>query len=203
MSVFQLFTPHTGEKVELSLRRHPIVFLAPIATFLIMAAIPFAAKQVIFGGTLPPLPHPFMDIGLKLLMAIYYLGIWIFFFSQFTDYYLDINIVTNDRIIDINQKGLFGRSIAELDLTRVQDVHSEIKGIIPTLLSYGSVEIQTAANEENFHFEQVPHPHKVRQRILELAALDRKREAREIMDHAKPTDAAAAGHNEMKNQGLG
>ena len=203
MSVHQLFTPHTGEKLEFSLRRHPIVFLGPIAMFVVMAGIPYAADAVIFGDAPLVLSHPFLDIGLKLFLSIYYLSVWIFFFSQFTDYYLDINIVTNDRILDINQKGLFGRAVSELDLTRVQDVHSEIKGIIPTLLNYGKVEVQTAATEENFHFDQVPNPHKVRQRILELAALDRKREAREIMEHSKTADAASAGHNEMKNQGLG
>ena len=203
MSVHQLFTPHTGEKLEFSLRRHPIVFLGPIAMFVVMAGIPYAADAVIFGDAPLVLSHPFLDIGLKLFLSIYYLSVWIFFFSQFTDYYLDINIVTNDRILDINQKGLFGRAVSELDLTRVQDVHSEIKGIIPTLLNYGKVEVQTAANEENFVFHQVPDPHKVRQRILELAALDRKREAREIMDHPKATDASAAGHDEMKSQGLG
>ena len=203
MSIKQLYTSHPGEKLEFSLRRHPIVFLGPIFIFLVLAGIPYGAKLVIFGTAPLVLTHPFLDIGLKLFVSIYYLSIWIFFFSQFTDYYLDINIVTNDRILDINQKGLFGRSVAELDLTRVQDVHSEIKGIIPTLLNYGTVEVQTAANEENFHFEQIPDPHRVRQRILELAALDRKREAREIMDHPKATGASAAGNAEMKNQGLG
>ncbi|MEK7546078.1 MAG: PH domain-containing protein [Patescibacteria group bacterium] len=204
MSVSQLFPQNPGEKIEFSLRRHPIVFLGPIFVLLILAGLPFAGKAVIFGVQPIVLPHPMLDIGIRLLASVYYLSIWIFFFSQFTDYYLDIDIVTNDRILDINQKGLFGRSVSELDLTRVQDVHSEIKGIIPTLLNYGTVDVQTAASEENFHFEQVPDPHKVRQRILELAALDRKREAREIMDQPKQApDAAAAGHDEMKNQGLG
>jgi uncharacterized membrane protein YdbT with pleckstrin-like domain len=202
MSIKQLFTAHTGEKLEFSLRRHPIVFLGPIFIFLLLAVIPYGAKTIIFGSSPIVMPHPFLNIGLRLFVSIYYLSIWIFFFSQFTDYYLDINIVTSDRIIDINQKGLFGRSVAELDLTRVQDVHSTIKGIIPTLMNFGTVEVQTAATEENFVFEQVHDPHKVRQRILELAALDRKREAREVMG-AETHDAAAAGHNEMKNQGLG
>jgi len=203
MSIHQLFTPNTGEKLEFSLRRHPIVFAGPVFIFLVLAAIPFAAKTVILGGEALALPHPLLEIGLKLLVSIYYLGIWIFFFSQFTDYYLDINIVTNDRILDINQKGLFGRVVAELDLTRVQDVHSEIKGIIPTMLNYGTVEIQTAGGEQNFIFEQVPNPHAVRQRIIELAALDRKREARDIMHQTESKDVAAAGRNEMRHQGLG
>ncbi len=199
MSMHQLFTQHPGENVECCLRRHPIVFLGPLFVFLILATVPLFAKWTLFSDKMPALSHPLAQTGLILLIATYYLGIWVFFFSQFTDYYLDINIVTNDRIIDINQKGLFGRSISELDLTRVQDVHSEVKGIIPTMLGYGTVVVQTAANEENFIFDQVPNPGKIRQRILELAALDRKREAREIMG-GHPQDA---GYNEMKNQGLG
>ncbi len=198
MSINQLFTQHPGEKVEFSLRRHPIVFLGPIFVFLVLVAIPFIAKVIFFGDKPFTLANPLFQTGLILLVAIYYLGIWVFFISEFTDYYLDINIVTNDRIIDINQKGLFGRTVAELDLTRVQDVHSEVKGIIPTLMNYGQVVVQTAATEENFSFEQVPNPNMVRQRILELAALDRKREAREIM--GKSPNAAA--ENEMKRQGL-
>lgn len=202
MSLHQLFTANPGEKVEFSLRRHPIVFLGPICLFIFLAGLPLAAKELILGSSPIILPHPFLDIGVRLFASIYYLGIWIFFFSQFMDYYLDISIVTNDRILDIEQKGLFGRSISELDMTRIQDVHSEIKGIVPTMLNYGKVEIQTAASEENFHFEQVPRPHLVRQRVLELAALDRKREAKEILGKEN-TVAADTGHDEMKKQGLG
>jgi uncharacterized membrane protein YdbT with pleckstrin-like domain len=198
MSIKSLFTQHTGEKIEFVLRRHPIVFLGPIFVFLVLAGIPFVGRAIFFADRSFGFSDPLSWAGIVLLVTAYYLGIWVFFLSQFTDYYLDINIVTNDRIIDINQKGLFGRSVAELDLTRVQDVHSEIKGIIPTLLGYGTVIVQTAANEENFHFEQVPNPNYIRQRILELAALDRKREAREIMG----TGPEAAGHREMKEQGL-
>lgn len=200
MSVHQLFTPHTGEKVEFSLRRHPIVFLGPTCIFLILLALPFVARAIFLHDGPLQLANPLANIGVVLLASIYFLGIWIFYFSEFMDYYLDISIITNDRILDIEQKGLFGRSISELDLTRVQDVHSEIKGIVPTLLNYGVVEVQTAATEENFIFEQVPHPHLVRQRILEMAALDRKKEAREIMAEGGSPEAAA--ENEMKRQGL-
>lgn len=203
MSIYQLFVQHPGEKVEFSLRRHPIVFLGPTLIFLFLAAAPFAARFIFLQDGSPiSLANPLAEAAFKLFVAVYFLGIWIFYFSEFTDYYLDIDIVTNDRIIDIVQKGLFARSVAELDLTRVQDVESEIKGIIPTLLDYGTVVVQTAAEKENFRFEQVPHPHKVRQRILEMAALDRKREAQDIMAGATPGQAAAA-ENDMKRQGLG
>ncbi len=203
MSISQLFTQHPGEKMEFSLRRHPIVFLGPTCAFLVMAALPFGARAVFLQGGPMTFSNALQEIVLKLAVATYYLSIWVFFFSQFTDYYLDIDIVTSDRVIDIAQKGLFGRSIAELDLTRVQDVHSEIKGIVPTLLDYGTVTVQTAATEENFVFEQVPHPHKIRQRIIEMAALDRRKEAKDIMGDAPSPGAAAAAENDMQRQGLG
>lgn len=202
MSIFQLFTQHPGEKVEFSLRRHPIVFLGPTFVFLVLAVLPFVARMIFLQGGPIAFSNELEDAGMKLLVTVYYLGIWIFYFSEFTDYYLDIDIVTNDRVIDINQKGLFGRSVSELDLTRVQDVNSIIKGIIPTLLNYGTVIVETAAKEENFVFNQVPNPHYVRQRIIEMAALDRKKEARDIMGSAPP-NAAAAVENDMKRQGLG
>ena len=201
MSIYQLFTQHPGEKVEFSLRRHPIVFIGPTLVFLILLALPFAAEFIMLGGKPLDLSNALANVGLKLLVAVYYLGILLFYLSEFTDYYLDIDIITNDRIIDINQKGLFGRSVSELDLTRIQDVKSVIKGIIPTILSYGTVTVETAATEENFVFDQVPNPHFVRQRIIEMAALDRKKEARAIMGDAAP-NAAAAIENDMKRQGL-
>jgi uncharacterized membrane protein YdbT with pleckstrin-like domain len=198
MSLSDLFIQHPGEKVDFTLRRHPLTFVPAIALFLVMVALPSVMQSLFLADKPLEFPNELARAGAYLLIAAYYLGIWLFFFGQFIDYYLDIDIITNDRIIDIEQKGLFGRSISELDLTRVQDVHSEIKGIIATLFSFGNVTVQTAAEEKNFIFHQVPNPHRARQRILELAALDRKREAREIM--GKSPEAAA--HNEIRRQGL-
>lgn len=203
MSINQLFIERPSEKVEFFLRRHPIVFLGPIIVFLLLAALPFAADLVFLRGGPLVLSNELEEVGLKMLIGIYYLGIWIFFFTEFTDYYLDIDIITSDRIIDIDQRGLFGRSVSELDMTRVQDVHSEVKGIIQTLLDYGNVTVQTAAEEENFRFDQVPHPHRARQRIIELASLERRKEALDIMQAAPSVAAAAAAENDMKRQGLG
>lgn len=181
MSISQLFKANPGENVVFSLRRHPFTFLKPILLFLVMLLLPFAARDLLLAGEVPGSGNPLLETGITLLISAYFLSVFLIFLTQFTDYYLDIDIVTNDRIIDIEQTSLFGRAVSELDLTRVQDVHSEIKGIIPTMFGYGTVVVQTAGEDKNFVFKQVPNPHAVRQRILELAALDRKREARELM----------------------
>lgn len=169
------------EKIIYLLRRHSLVLAKGLFVFVILAALPFVAYYF-FAPTLPVyLSDPALKIIIILGTSIYALSVWLFLFSAFLDYYLDLWIVTNDRIMNIEQHGLFGRTVSELDLTKIQDVTSDIKGIIPTLFGYGDVHIQTAAEEKRFVFEQIPNPHEVRKGILDLIEEDKKREAVELL----------------------
>jgi hypothetical protein len=59
----------------------------------------FAAPNMFYGPISGPL------IGLS--VSAYYLFAWLFFFFSFIDYYLDVWIITSERIIDIQQNGFF------------------------------------------------------------------------------------------------
>ena len=109
-----------------------------------------------------------------LIGSIYYLSVMLFFYTSFVEFYLDLHIITNDRLVDINQITLFARKIAEVDLYQIQDVSSTVKGIFATFFNYGYVEIQTAGSVPKFFMENVPNPHELRRLILDLAAEDRK-----------------------------
>jgi uncharacterized membrane protein YdbT with pleckstrin-like domain len=108
-----------------------------------------------------------------LLGSIYYLTVWIVAFTAFIDYYLDFWVVTNDRIINVEQR-LFSRTISELDLFKIQDVTGQSKGFLETMFDYGNVYVQTAGATERFNFEEVPGPREVASRIIALAEEDRK-----------------------------
>jgi hypothetical protein len=56
----------------------------------------------------------------------------------------------------------------------VQDISSDISGVIPTMIGYGLLKIQTAGERQNFTFESVPRVNEVRRHIIELAEQDRK-----------------------------
>ena len=86
----------------------------------------------------------------------------------FVNYYLDVYIVTNKRIVDIKQNGFFRREIAELHLHQVQDVEARVEGFFKTLMHFGTIYIQTAGERENFVFEDVPHPYTLAKQIVEL-----------------------------------
>jgi uncharacterized membrane protein YdbT with pleckstrin-like domain len=109
----------------------------------------------------------------------YMLYIWLFFFFMFIDYYLDVWIITNERIINIEQEGFFFRMISEERLFRIQDVTSEVKGVVPTMFGYGDVYIQTAGEKSRFNFEQVPNPDGIRDIIIRLAEVDRSKQTGE------------------------
>ena len=106
--------------------------------------------------------------------SLYYLFVWVFLYRAWLDYYLDVWFVTNERVVSIEQKGLFSRTIAEQRLFRIQDVHAEVHGIIPTLLDFGSVTVQTAAAEVVFEFKEVPKPHLVARNVIKLVEWDKR-----------------------------
>ena len=114
--------------------------------------------------------------------SIFFLFGLLFVFQTFIDYWLDVFIVTDKRILDIEQKGLFHRTVSELRLYRVQDVTAEVKGFLHTIFDYGDIYIQTAGERERFEFIDVAHPNQMAKTVLELAEEDRKEHLEETVE---------------------
>jgi hypothetical protein len=174
MNIKHLFKLKSYEHIVVLLRRHPIFLLWDIILFAILSAIPVAVVMIL--QTLSPtlLTGPITMPIVAVLGSIYYLAIWLFVFSMVLDYYLDIWVVTNDRLIAVEQRGLFSRTVSEMDLWMIQDVTSEVNGIGATIFGFGKLSVQSAAEQARFHFENVHNPNAIRQRILDLADEDRK-----------------------------
>ncbi len=156
------------EKAILILRRHWFIFFKSILLFAFLAITPIIFLTMINNFMAGILEHYFFAPFILLLFSAYYLGIWLFLFANFIDYHLDVWIVTNVRILNIEQKGLFSRIISEQKIEKIQDVTSEVHGIIPTFLDYGDVHIQTAGTKERFRFRKIPHPANTRKKVLTI-----------------------------------
>lgn len=167
---------HPTERIKFMLRRHAITFVPKVLLALVLLLAPLVIGALFEAG---PLADPFWGPVLILLWSGYTLLILTFFHALFVDYYLDLWVVTNDRILDIHQSGLFKRTVAELDLKQVQDVTSKTIGVFGTFFNYGDVSIQTAGAKEKFSFQNIPQPHRIRGEILKLAELDAKEDAAE------------------------
>lgn len=157
---------HKGERILLLLRRHWFVLFVTAVFFLFFMALPLIVWLFLPRGFLVTIDGSAWEGVLTLGLSAYYLFLWLLFFTAWVDYYLDVWIVTNERIIDIEQTGLFHRVISEQRLIRVQDVTSDVRGIFPTFLNFGNVFIQTAGERERFMFLQVPNPDGVKKVVL-------------------------------------
>ncbi len=79
---------------------------------------------------------------------------------------MDVWIVTDQRIIDIEQLNLFNRVVSEFRLDRVQDITIKVNGLIATLLGFGDIHVQTAGEMEKFLIKNAPKPYEVKDRII-------------------------------------
>jgi hypothetical protein len=155
------------ERVFLILRRSFITYVS----FLVIAAI-MSIPLLILAILLIRFPDIFVNEIVNQFItlggSIYLLFILGLLLYGFVDYYLDVYIITDERIVDIKQTGFFRREISELHLREVQDVSARVKGFFPTFFHYGDIFIQTAGERENFIFYSVPHPYRVSKKIADL-----------------------------------
>ena len=169
MNIYRLPNKLPGEKALKIMRKDFIVFFIKVLFFISLVALS-AAFGFIMMFLFPLLIYqPMFYAIIVLSISAYSLFIWLFFFFIFIDYYLNVYIITSERIIDIRQLGFFSRTISEQRLYRIQDVTSEVKGVLPTIFKYGNIYIQTAGEVERFFFEQIPNPDQIRDYIIKLA----------------------------------
>ena len=163
----------SDEKIIMILRRHGWILFKIIFIYGLLMFLPFFFQAVlqnsstIFETELGPTLY-------KLCVSIYYLALVTFFFRAWLDYYLDIWVITDERIVNIEQKGLFSREISTQRLYRIQDVTAEVKGVIATFFHFGNVYVQTAGEEQRFIFKQIPDPYHVTKKIMELVDWKKK-----------------------------
>ena len=143
------------EEVLYVFRRHPIVMRKGLIIFMAFLLL----------GTLPVLFDPrygVLAVGLAagaVLGLLVYLPWWI-------GWYFSVFILTNQRFIQITQKGLFHRSVADVNLPLIQSINYEISGFEQTVLGFGTIIMQTYVGDSKLH--TIYHPAKVQRRLVEL-----------------------------------
>ncbi len=150
-------------------RRHWFVLFTQLFGLILGALAPLAL--LVF---LPAFTNGFFTIdlsnyGAEITFAylLWLLFIWIGIFTIWTNYYLDLFVLTDRRVILLNQKGFFRRNVASFRLERLQDMNVEIHGVIATLLDYGTLHVETAGHgDEEFRATGIPRPRDLKSLIL-------------------------------------
>ncbi len=167
------FELEPGEHVVLEARKHWFIFLAELLPYAILAIIPFALPKLLVLA--PPLAR-YADLFIyttpiaRAALGVWLLVIWTGAWGTFTRYFLNAWVLTNQRIVNIKQRGYFSREVSSLFLTRVQDVTTDVVGVLSSLLGIGDIKVQTAGEDVEFVMHGIPHPEQMRDVILKYVS---------------------------------
>ncbi len=165
-------TQYDNESIKLFLRRH-------VATnFFWLFMLVLLASPALFLVFYPDLVFSFIDTSvfaqlfshteLKLIVAIYMLGVSYYGIMNFMRWYFDVLIVTNKRVIDIALVPPFNWQVTQAQLEEVQDVRHTQGGIFGIIFNMGNIYIQTAGTSQNIAIYKVPKPNRVHELIIQL-----------------------------------
>lgn len=156
-----------GEEIYMVIREHWVHLLLKILVWVFFAVVLVLFNR--FAHTYVPglFEGRFGQITL-LFTQVYTLFLVLSLFLIFVFYYLNLQVITNLRVVDIDQVGLFSHTVSELHIDKIEDVTSETNGILGTIFNYGNVFVQTAATIERFEFNNVPNPAGIEKQILDL-----------------------------------
>ena len=175
------FPLQDNERVLQVCRRHWIYLWPRIALFAVFAIVPVIVAGVLLGKA-----GHFDGLAARVfwIATVVYVVYWgVRSLLAWYRYHNDIWVITNQRIIDSTKTTPFNLKLSTADLVNVQDMTVERNGILRTMLDYGDIVCQTAADVQEFRLPGIPDPRDVQ------LLVDRERD-RERMRGQQPAGAA-------------
>lgn len=137
-----------GEKLLFIFRRHMVSMRKGFYLLL----IPFVISSIpplIWSFNLELFILPIIGLAIGLILFSYHFILW----------YFTIYIVTDQRIRQVTQRGLFGKDVIELRLSKIQNISYNIPGLSGEIFKYGTIIIQTFVGDLVIH--NVEHPDEI------------------------------------------
>jgi L-cystine uptake protein TcyP (sodium:dicarboxylate symporter family) len=181
--LFEKIALEPDEKVLKIVQRHWFVIVSELVGVFITAIMPLVFISIFLSidhvSTLIPFSSEHVWSFASFFIAIWLLLSLMTGFMIWTHYYLDSWVITDRRIINIEQTHFFNRNVAIFRLERLQDIEYHIKGLIPTFLNFGVLSAQTAGHtEHNFRSDGMPDPRELQ--ALIQSAMDARLRALHI-----------------------
>ncbi|MDO4987060.1 MAG: PH domain-containing protein [Candidatus Saccharibacteria bacterium] len=125
-----------NEKVALVFRRHISTAKGGLFWLVIVMGL----------GYLPMIMWPGQQVMFWIFFGATILGILGFCYSLML-WYFSLYIVTDQRIRQVVQKGLFRKTVVDLGLDKVASISMNVPGLLAGLGNYGTIIIQTAVGD--------------------------------------------------------
>jgi membrane protein YdbS with pleckstrin-like domain len=152
---------HQGETVKLVFNQHPLVMRKALIIGLlaiVMGVLPLDFPQVYASDAISGF---FLKVALVVPVIVFAAWFW-----RWVGWYYSVYIVTNERIVEIKQKGFFDRAVEEWQLDRVQNVNYHVGGFQAVIFGFGDITIRTFIGD--LVIPTVHHPVKIHERLQVL-----------------------------------
>ena len=158
------------ERIKYVIRESVYNTLPWIAMTVILAIIPTLAAQPILSFHKAD-PSILSSTSLFLITALWYMFTFGFFFQNLLNWFFNVLIITNKKIVDVDFVGFLYKNISETTLEHIEDVTSNVSGALGVTFNVGSVYIQTAGEKREFEFNGVDNPSAIRDLLSDLVAV--------------------------------
>lgn len=159
-------TQFDDEEVLYVFRKHPIVMRKGLVIGMLAWLVgPMYTLALTYIHANNPEKFPSITFFALSFVASVLLGI-LLLVPSWISWYFSVFIVTDQRLIQITQKGLFSRSVVDMALPQIQMVNYEVAGLQETLLGYGTITMQTFVGDLVIH--DLHHPAKIQKKLLEI-----------------------------------
>ncbi len=148
-----------AEQVKTIARRHIATLLPSLSLSFLLIVGPFFVLFPLFRWGMPGVIVFLVALSLGILFGTRSLMLWD----------SDVLVVTNIRVVDVDQRGAFTRMISEVPLASVQDITWSQKGFLESLFRMGTVRLQSSGGSTTIEAKRVPHPEKLQQLISDLS----------------------------------
>jgi len=157
-----------GENIVLLLRRHPVSFIKQYFVLVLLLLSPIFVLSTFryiegigFG----------MTLGVCLFMILLSIS---FSVDLFFKWYYSVNIITDQRIVDVDFDNILYHRFSDAQLEKIEDVTHVPAGVFSSIFDYGNVFIQTAAAKKEFDFYEVPRARDVQDTLSDLLEMKQK-----------------------------
>lgn len=146
------------EKIIKTARQSPLILLSSLIMPIGLIILPFFLLYPLFSWGDRGIVIFSIMLGLGLVWLVRTIVVW----------YWQTLIITSQRIIDIDQKGLFQKIVSNVPMPKIQDVFFQIKGVGRTIAMIGDIHIILTDNKTKIEIKNISHPQKIQQLILAL-----------------------------------
>lgn len=146
---------HDDEEVLFLFRRHPVVMRLGLVAVMVGMVV----------GMLPVTIWPERLGYLWFILPGMALG-GLFLFYQWIGWYYSVFILTDQRFVQIEQKGMFDRAVVDIGLDKIQNINYSVSGIQETLLGFGTISLQTFVGD--LVLDKIHHPAKIQEKLVKI-----------------------------------